>query len=58
MLAQLKAKPLRESEHENEVWEVSMHDVIKHGMLRKDEDYDEQLYIGAECRYDPREVFF
>jgi hypothetical protein len=54
----IKAKPFRDSEHENEVWEVSMRDAIKCSVLHQYADYDEQRFIPQECLIDPREVYW
>lgn len=54
----IKAKPFRDSERENEVWEISMHDAIKCGREHQYADYDPQFFLDQSCMYDPREVHF
>jgi hypothetical protein len=56
----IKARPFKDSEHENEVWEISMHDALKKkcSTVHQYEDYEPQRFIFQECMFDPRERFF
>jgi hypothetical protein len=52
------SRPLRESEHENEIFEVTMREAMKCGSVYQFADYDPQYFVPESCMYDPREVYF